>query len=170
MNADEEFDFDDEWDAGRQALHRSCGRGDLYTATRLLPGADPNGEWDVGDRGPPRLPLHEAVSTDRLDLVRLLLRAGAVVNRAPDILVSANSSERIDLLVDGGADLEGTGTRNRTALLAAVELAKVDVVRALLRRGASRAAKNSDGRTPLEVAEACEYKERGLILELLRGA
>src|SRR5581483_3693204 len=91
--------------------------GDVAAAAGLLgEGLDPN----QADRFGLRL-LARAVWNDRLEIVRLLLAAGADVNarnaRGATPLMRARSAEAVRLLLQAGADLAARDEAGSTALI-----------------------------------------------------
>jgi ankyrin repeat protein len=61
-------------------------------------------------------------------------------------------TEVVQLLLDGGADIQAENNRGYTALHYASERGIVDVVQLLLDRGADMQAENKEGETPLDLA------------------
>lgn len=87
--------------------------------------------------------LHWAVEEDALEIVPLLIRAGANVkatNRygaSPLWLASLNGNARtIEMLLEAGADPSAASDEGETALMVAARTGKVDAVNRLLARGA----------------------------------
>jgi len=106
--------------------------------TLLAAGAKVNAKAsDTGETA-----LLNAVSTKRIALVEILLKAGAdltIKNRfdfnALNIAVAANSQEMAALLLDHGANVE-TDTSTLTPLMFAASGGNVDMIRFLVKRGA----------------------------------
>jgi ankyrin repeat protein len=106
--------------------------------------------------------LHWAVHKDALDIVDLLIRAGANVkaaNRygaAPLTLACTNGNAEIALrLLKAGADANTTLPGGETALMTAARTGKAEVLRALLAYGANpNARESSRGQTALMWAAA----------------
>jgi ankyrin repeat protein/beta-lactamase regulating signal transducer with metallopeptidase domain len=103
-------------------------------------------------------PLWMAVSGHQTDVVRALLAKGADPNKnmplfsAIKSLRFPNGSPEIAiLLIDRGADVNATH-EGTTPLLLAIEAQQIDIVRALLAKGADPNAPNSNRRTPLQAA------------------
>lgn len=128
-------------------LQFAVGSGDAASVALLLErGADPN----LRDRHNWR-PLHHAAAAGRLDMVDLLLAAGARANiktnqhfiihetKTPLLMALAGRHEAVARrLIEHGADLDAINdAQNRTALIEAVSHPMPDMVRYLLERGAN---------------------------------
>jgi ankyrin repeat protein len=94
--------------------------------------------------------LHWAVHRDAVEVVKLLVDAGAnvkAVNRygvAPLTLACTNGNAAIvEQLLRAGADPHTTAADGETALMTAARTGKVDVVRALLAHGADVSARET---------------------------
>lgn len=100
-------DFDAQFQ--REQLHQAAQNGDLARVNDLIERKYPLNRFD--DLG--KTPLHYAVQDNRLDVVRRLIEAGAIVN-AHDERVIGNTPlsdnadkctcEMAKLLIDAGAD------------------------------------------------------------------
>ena len=95
-------------------------------------------------------PLHWAVHRDAVDVVKLLVDAGAnvkAVNRygvAPLTIACTNGNAAIvEQLLRAGADPNATAADGETALMTAARTGKVDVVRALLAHGVDVSARET---------------------------
>jgi ankyrin repeat protein len=119
-----------------------------------------NGRCDV-------FPLRFAVSQNNREMAAALLDAGADANaRDPhgNMLQAADAAEMVDLLVEHGADVNGSGYESGNAVILASFKAQIEKLERLIAHGAdvNRPAAN-DGRTALHVAAGWGYKgERSL--------
>ncbi|MBO9492599.1 ankyrin repeat domain-containing protein [Thalassotalea sp. G20_0] len=122
----------------------AASQGNLASVKALLEqGADIESEDQCG-----RTPLCLAVKSENLDVVNVLLDAGARVN-ACDCLHLAVKSENLDVvnvLLDAGARVNACDCLHRTPLH---EARSQEVVKALLARGADIEARNYAEETPL---------------------
>lgn len=91
---------------------------------------------------------------DRLEVIKLLLAAGAPIPRT--VMFHAETPEEVRLFLAAGADLEAKDNRGETPLLATYD---EDVAIALLEAGADRYAKDADGETIIDKAA---NKEAGM--------
>jgi len=98
-------------------LVESVERDKLAVIQALLAwGADANGEYGHYFQ----TPLVQAARKNRIEAARLLLGAGADVNKEGSYgwtpLHEANTRQMATLLLDAGANIEATGSRNHGAL------------------------------------------------------
>jgi uncharacterized protein len=117
--------------------------------------------------------LTAAVISGHLEVVRLLLERGAYAKNplAIDALVYAATEgprEMVELLIDGGADINGHGRTfdGETPLTAAATFGRVEVVELLLARGADISAQDQNSRTALMAADS---EGHGEVVALLRA-
>ncbi|OQR87402.1 hypothetical protein ACHHYP_08891 [Achlya hypogyna] len=111
---------------------------------------------------------------ESVDIIKLLLDAGANVNRlqkdgsTPLVLAARHGhDDAVALLLEAGADFSCVDSDGNTALHCAVSYGHEGVVRQLINAGASLQQQNKAGETPLHVAVHCN---RQPLLELLLGA
>ena len=151
---------DDAKDNGFTALMSACYNRHTATARVLLQhGASPNLADHHGFSA-----MHLSCQLGHVPLVQLLLRHGAKVNvctsegESPLMLSAASPQDRttiINLLLAAGADLEAAvPATGWTALFYACKAGCNSVISTLLRAGARRDAKATDGSTPLDACDA----------------
>jgi len=106
-----------------------------------------------------------AVVTTRLDVVKLLVEAGAKVDTpsrdVPPILIASiqGSRDLVEYLIASGANVEATNTTGMTALIVATEGGYLDIVELLVTNKANVNAKDTRGQTPLSIATARRQTE-----------
>lgn len=107
-------------------------------------------------------PLALAAHFGAAHAARLLLAVGAdpnarsknpLDNTALHAAVAGRRTALVDLLLDGGADIDARDGRGFTPLNIAANGGDVAIARLLLARGADPSIANDDGRTPLDTAE-----------------
>ena len=95
------------------------------------------------------LPLHSAVSRNRTELVKFLLKLDgnvlASTVRGTTVLHLATCLELVMILVERGANIQANDICGRTPLHVAAEMGKADTVNYLLDRGADINARDRDG-------------------------
>ena len=143
------------------ALTLAAGRGNLDVVRLLLEaGADVSQQGRSGTTA-----LIVAAARSNLEVMRLLLDKGAGVNGTDayggaTALMSADSADKVKLLVARGARVNAKDRRSGTALMAAASRDNVEVVSALLSSGADVNARNSEGSTALNYALESGYLHR----------
>jgi ankyrin repeat protein len=138
--------------------------GDLLAVHGLLArGHDPN----TRDKPTDRTPLMEAVLRNNLELVQVLLGAGARVNERNDYgqtaLLELNDEAKPELvrtLVSAGARLNLKDRDGDTALINVARWGNVEALRALIEAGAKVNAHNNDGETALMLAASAGEVEK----------
>jgi ankyrin repeat protein len=121
--------------------------------------------------------LHWAVEANDLELMHLLIKAGAVASTAnrygvtPLQLAAVNGEPKaIELLLEAGADPNAVLPEGETVLMTAARTGRVEAMRLLLDRGAKvDARENWYGETPL-IWAAGENHPEAVKLLLARGA
>ena len=150
-------------------LYEASAVGDLAMIELLLArGVDPN---HTGDGQ--RTPLENAISFRRLDVAKVLRRAGAEIDRpgmralhvaAAMGCLTVNGVRTVDYvrwLLDEGAAVDGT-EGHTTPLILAAGTGDAESVQVLLEHGARVEARNGQGETALVVAA------RALSLDVVR--
>ena len=146
--------------------------GDQPVVIRLIPESDLDARDPLGAAA-----LHDAVWSGRVEIVRLLLQAGADPNithleagSTPlDYAAVKNEPEIAQLLLDRGANVRAVNRSGSTALHLAAARGYTAVARLLLDHGASIQALDGSGSTPLEEAAWKGFAEMCALL-LDRGA
>lgn len=167
-------------------LHAVARWGDhgAVAETLLAKGADANAIY-IGGTSDSETVLHIAAEWGRLEVVKVLLAAGADVSMRTKsgktaLYLSAAHGHRdvADALIAGNADLEAKSGGGATPLLAAIlgpvgndedRLGHYAVVELLLSKGADPNTRSNDGEIPL--LEAASWGYAGIVeLLLARGA
>jgi uncharacterized protein len=149
-------------------LIEACKNGDSDSVTSLLQqGASPDAFTPDEPHGG-MTALRWAVIRNHLNVVKVLLEAGADVNaKSADgitvlmVAAATGNTEMVGLFLDKGAEIDAQCSRGTTALMSASEEGNVDIMRMLLERGAAVNTKTLKGATAL--VQACiigspEYK------------
>jgi ankyrin repeat protein len=120
------------------------------------------------------LPLESAASEGSIELVRMLLEAGAPINAVSfggsSALASATTfghTKIVEILLDAGADPNLTDTEGRTPIMIAVRLGNEQIFNLLLSAGADINRKNNTGETCLDIALV---NNNDLILRCIKNA
>jgi ankyrin repeat protein len=144
--------FLDGLDGGSEVL-RATRVGDVERLKHLL-ARNPEARETAGHMG--RRPLHVAVESGRLDVVRLLIGIGADVDgareRGDTPLFWAPSGDVAETLIRAGASLHKKDFAGREPLHWAAQFARRDVIRVLLDHGCDVDVRDDSGHTPLHWA------------------
>jgi ankyrin repeat protein len=118
--------------------------------------------------------LHWAISLNKMDVARMLVECGADVNQPgargqrPLHWAVWRRAEDVQFFLDRGARVAAVDEQGRTALhLAAEHDADSAVLEALLKAGASREARDKQGRRPVDLLRGGKHQVRNA--ELLVG-
>lgn len=121
-------------------------------------------------------PLIQALETNNIALVRLLLDCNADPNSADQygtspllLAVLRGTGEAVDLLLQSGAKTNHKNDRGQTALHIACQYGMTREIGLLLAQKADANARDADGRTPLHVAVTLGYANYELSRLLLDG-
>jgi ankyrin repeat protein/Flp pilus assembly protein TadD len=132
----------------------------------LAAGADAKDDWLLSlAASAPSLsyddPRRKTLPRPSAEILKLLLHKGANAKSpaGDSALLSANSAEKVKLLLAHGANPNATGEYGRTPLMAAAYERDAESVAALLSAGANVNAKYSQGDTPLLQALNLGYQE-----------
>ncbi|KAL1377893.1 hypothetical protein pipiens_015947 [Culex pipiens pipiens] len=136
-------------------LHYATASGDLDLVRTLLEfGADPNSMLD--ETGPlPRLRIETI--TGMADQDELIQNSMLLLG----IRMKTLTSTQLDIIIEHGGNIntKDANDRNNTPLHVAACKGVPEIVQLLLDRGAKVSEKNSDGQTPLDVAQGSEVVE-----------
>lgn len=127
------------------------------------------------DDGNGRLPLHWAIQEGCIDVVKILIKNGADIDCRENgdgytplnIAVSEGYNELVSLLISSGADVNAKFYCNTTALHTACAWERTEIVALLLENNANPFVKDSEGKTPLDIAIEVDNK---IIIKLLEEA
>jgi len=139
-----------------QDLLEACRQGDAETLGRLLSnGASAAAIIDGADREG-RTPLYLACDAAHADVVKMLIEAGADVNKAgsygctPVYMASEGGhADVVKMLIEAGADLNKADDYGCTPVYKASERGDADVVKMLIEAGADVNKADNDGCTPV---------------------
>jgi len=144
---------------------------DIYRQVKQILKNNPDIDVNKEDDGV--TPLYAASKNGHLDVARLLVEAGADIDKAKDngytslhIASLWGHLEVVKYLVEQGADKDKATNVGRTPLYIASAIGRVDVVRVLLEQGADKDKTNNRGLTPVMIAEKEGHNE---IVDILKG-
>ena len=158
-------------------IHSAAERGDVETLATLLSAdkylADAEDKCDTKIR-----PLLLAANSGSVAAVQTLLEAGATADVAHDgngvtpLIAAAvgGSAEMVELLLAHRAPVNRAESRNWTALSFAAQQGHMEVVNALLRRGADAAWLTGTGLSPWTLASDAGQKAVAYVLQGSSGA
>ena len=137
-------------------------------------------------------PLFEAATLDRVQMVKMLLAAGAKadtrnISGLTQLLKAASSGSRasVELLLDAGANIDAQDCDGNTAVMRALQenhmktckcnycqnlVARSDVIRVLVLRGAKLSPKNTGGLSAIVSAKQYQGVDKDEIISILREA
>jgi ankyrin repeat protein len=167
---------------GFTPLHWAAGTQpkDFGIASLLIEsGADVNARAKDG-----KTPLHQAAHNGAVEIMSLLISKGADVNAvihdsglAEDLYTPLHVAlswgggddetkiKMIDLLVKQGANVNAKAHFNETPLFEAAFLSGPSVIKALLANGADPSIRNTDRKSPLDIAKEFKRSENIKVLE-----
>jgi hypothetical protein len=157
------------------SLYESVLNGDIEAVRQFLD-VDPDSVHEINEVG--HTPLMASATTERPDIMELLLNAGALVtDLTPENGYNAlhwalhhptrdqdNVLRAVKLLVGVGADVNASALNGTTPLMLAAWFGAHSAVEFLLKRGAKRDAKDAGGKTARDMALQRGHRQ---ILELL---
>ncbi|KAJ7299080.1 hypothetical protein O6H91_10G055500 [Diphasiastrum complanatum] len=143
---------------GEVLLRYLVAKGAVEDVKRMLRRHNSCNQCD--DNG--RTPLHLAAASrvGNLEMVDLLLKAGAKVDHVTSttrltpllVAVLAGNDKVVRLLLKHGSDVEYKNANGSSAMHQAATWSHIGVLRSLIKRGASLEIKDNEGRTPLHCA------------------
>lgn len=143
------------------ALHRTAVANNAESAKILIAhGADVEA---VSEQQGSR-PLHLAADAGSIDVLALLLKAGADIEATDSLgrrplsrAAAAGQSEAVEFLLDSGTEIDArNGPSNRTSLIEAAYKGRMGSTRLLVQRGADINARDDRGKTALWYAATQE--------------
>ncbi|MBN1271351.1 MAG: ankyrin repeat domain-containing protein [Candidatus Aminicenantes bacterium] len=165
------LDIEAQSDGQWRPLHNQAYKGHLAGVELLLQnGADIEAKTSFG-----HTPLLSSLRWDRIEVTKLLIEKGANVNPATELgrtplIISAveGNAELTRLLLDSDADISiKDHNYRRTALHFAALYGQLDIVDALLKKGAGVNEKDAAGRPPLYYANRYGHEK---VAKLLKSA
>jgi hypothetical protein len=115
-------------------------------------------------------PLGNAIESGRVEIVTLLLEAGANVaapsRDMPPVVMAAvrGNTDMVKALVAHGASVDAADSMGMTPLIAAAQSGYIDIAEFLITSGANVNAKDKTGRTPLTIATMARQTELATLL------
>jgi ankyrin repeat protein len=101
-------------------------------------------DWDIKSTA-----LIYAVRHNLPNMVKVLVKVDKNLNEALDLAILGNSSQVVEELIKGGADVNYVNENKDTPLITAVYYNKQKIIQILLKAGANVNHVNKHGRTPL---------------------
>jgi ankyrin repeat protein len=151
---------------GRTALHIAIEKGS-YSATEFLIATKAHLN-SVNNDGRTALMIAAVAETDKSDIIRELLRAGADTtiedkDGRTALMIAGNSNSAVALL-EAGSDIEMKDKDGKTALMIAAEKNARDITIELLRAGADMTIKDRNGRSALMIASEKDNSNTAIAL------
>jgi len=139
-------------------LFDACRNGDLNRVKKLLTPENINAQDILGRKS---TPLHFSSGFGRKDVVEYLLNKNANVHMKDDgglvplhNAASFGHAEVVQLLLNHHSNVNALDNWNFSPLAEAASKGKVDVCLILLQHGADPNIKNSDGKSPIDLADS----------------
>ncbi|MCI0472751.1 MAG: ankyrin repeat domain-containing protein, partial [Ignavibacteria bacterium] len=155
-------------DQDKPQIFTYCDKGKTDKVLHLLDnGADVNMVWKSVDQSL----VTRAALLNQEEMVKLLIERGANVNpKYGETLCEAVSSQNIEIVrmvLNAGARVNGDfGFENNTPLHRAAYTGIAEIVQLLLSAGADTGARNRNIETPLQIAERLGFKECAELLKV----
>ena len=167
------LNFCDVDESAEKALVRHCEENRLEEVEMLLQRPqDPSRKWAKDDNEHDFFaPIHRAASNGHLEVVQLLLEAGAEKNAAAGdgstalhFAAQDDHAEVVQLLLGAGADENAVDAGGGTALHYAAQYGYVEVARLLLETGIDKDAGEAEGLTAFMLATYFDHLEVAQLL------
>ena len=125
----------------------------------------------------PKMDLHTAILSDRIDIIEQHIKAGSDLNVKEPMagstpLITAavfGKTDAANMLIDAEADLDLKNNDGSTALHVASFFCRTEIVEALLAKGADKSLRNNFGATALESVSAPYDQVAGIYAQIKNG-